>query len=200
MSTTISTSYTAEDLLTMPDGDLYELVDGQLVERDMGIKSSWIAGQLFGLLTLHLRNQDRQLGWVFPSDSSYQCFPNHPNRVRKPDVSFLQAGRLPDDELPDGHLRIAPDLVAEVVSPNDLYGDVIRKVFEYLDARVPLIWVIDPATRTLMVYRADGSVQLLKEDDQLSGESVLAGFACPVAEIFPPRPKSDAGNGDINNG
>ncbi len=199
MSTTISTSYTAEDLLTMPDGELYELIDGRLVERDMGTKSSWIAGQLLGLLIAHLR--EKQLGWVFPADNGYQCFPNHPNRVRKPDVSFIRAGKLPNEELPSGHCRIAPDLVAEVVSPNDLYADVFRKVLEFLEARVSLVWVIDPDSRAVMVYRADGTVQLLREQDQLSGESVLNGFACRIEELFPVSPGGkNAANNETNNG
>jgi len=149
--------------------------------------SSWIGGQLFGLFILYLREQGDHLGWVFPSDSSFQCFPNHPNRVRKPDVSFIRGGRLPNDELPDGHLRIAPDIVAEVVSPNDFYRDVIRKVFEYLEAGVELVWVIDPDSRSVMVYRIEGQPTLLREQDQLSGETVLEGFSCNVQELFPPR-------------
>jgi Uma2 family endonuclease len=186
MTTTLSSTYTAEDLLTMPDGDLYELVDGQLVEREMGTESSWIAGRLLLLLSAYV--QDQQLGWVFPSDNSYQCFPNRPNKVRKPDVSFIRMGRLPKEELPRGHCRIAPDLVAEVISPNDLYSDVIRKVLEFLAVGVPLIWVVDPDTRTVTVYRANNTLTLLHEHEQLSGEKVLEGFTCQIAELFPPRP------------
>jgi Uma2 family endonuclease len=186
MSTTIENGYTAEDLLTMRDGDLYELVDGQLVERDMGTKSNWIAGQLFGLVAAHA--QRNGLGWVFPTDNSYQCFPNHPNRVRKPVVSFIRLGRLPNEELPIGHCRIAPDLVAEVVSPNDLFSEVHRKVLEFLAAGVPLVWVVDLDSRTLLVYRADGTLSLLREEDQLSGEPVLNEFACLVSQLFPVSP------------
>ena len=195
MSTAISTRYTAEDLLRMPDGDLYELVDGRLVERDMGTESSWIAGRLLVLLSDFVERQ--QVGWVFPADSSYQCFPNHPNRVRKPDVSFIRSGRLPNEELPRGHCRIAPDLVAEVVSPNDLYADVIRRVLDFLEAGVPLIWVIDPDSRSVMAYRNDGTVSLHYEHETLSGESVLEGFSCPIRELFPPRrnPEHTSGNG-----
>ncbi len=192
MSTTITPSYTAEDLLTMPDGDLYELVDGQLVERDMGTESNWIAGRLLVLLSTYV--MDQQVGWVFPADTSYQCFPGHPNRVRKPDVSLIRAGRLPDERLPRGHCPITPDLVAEVISPKDLYREVIEKVFEYLEAGVELVWVIDPDSRSVMVYRADGSVGLLREQDQLTGESVLSDFTCRISELFPPKPSTSSKN------
>lgn len=194
MSATIDTSYTAEDLLTMPDGDLYELVDGQLVERDMGTKSNWIAGKLFRLIGDYAESNG--LGWGLPTDNGFQCFPGRPNQVRKPDVAFIRMGRLPNEELPDGHCQIAPDLIAEVISPNDFYSNVMRRIFDFMEAGVPLIWVIDPDSRSVMVYRADGSVSLLHEHDELSGEGVLQGFSCPIGELFPPRPKTDS---SINN-
>ena len=81
------TSYTPQDLLEMPDGELYELVDGNLVERDTGARASWIGGQLLRLLANFL--DLHKLGWVFPADNSYQCFPDAPDKVRRPDVSFI---------------------------------------------------------------------------------------------------------------
>jgi Uma2 family endonuclease len=50
----------------------------------------------------------------------------------------------PSEQLPEGHTRIAPDLAAEVMSPNDLAYEVDRKVKEYLAAGVRLVWVINP--------------------------------------------------------
>jgi Uma2 family endonuclease len=188
MSITLSANYTAEDLLTMPDGDLYELVDGQLVERPMGTESSWVGGKLFRLIAEYAETNG--LGWGLPSDSSYQCFPNRPNQVRKPDISFIRLGRLPNEEFPRGHCRIAPDLVAEVVSPNDFYSEVIRRILDFQSAGVPMIWVIDPDSRTVTVYRSDNSLTLLHEHELLSGENVLEGFTCNIAELFPPRPNS----------
>jgi Uma2 family endonuclease len=190
MSTTLSANYTAEDLLTMPDGDLYELVDGQLVERELGTLSSWVACQIIGLLFAYIK-QTRS-GWVLSADASYQCFPNRPNKVRKPDVSFIRSGRLPNEELPRGHCRTAPDLVVEVISPNDLYFDVMRKILEFQAVGVPLIWIIDPDNRTVTVYRSDNTLTLLHEHEQLSGENVIEGFTCNLAELFPPRPASQS--------
>src|SRR5580704_8315063 len=102
MSTAIATKteYTPEDLLAMPDGKSYELVDGQLVERNMGAESSWVGGELYARLRQY--GQEHQLGWAFPADTGYQCFPHAPGLVRKPDVSFVRYGRLPDGMLPQG--------------------------------------------------------------------------------------------------
>ena len=126
------------------------------------------------------------LGWAFPADCGYQCFPDAPDKVRKPDASFIQRGRLPGEQLHEGHVRIAPDLAVEVVSANDLFDEVEIKVGEYLGAGVRLVWVVNPRTRTGQVYRADGSVTRLREGDELSGEDVLPGFRCRVHDLFPP--------------
>jgi Uma2 family endonuclease len=110
--------------------------------------------------------------------------------VRKPDVSFIRRGRLPDERLPKGHVTIPPDLAVEVLSPNDLADEVDEKVKEYLEAGVLVVWVVFPKTRTVQIHRADGPIVKLTETDELSGEEVLPGFRCRVGEIFPPQPGS----------
>jgi Uma2 family endonuclease len=171
---------TPEELLRLPDGDMYELVDGRLVERKMGAESSYIAGIIFSLLYAFCK--PRKLGWVFPADASYQCFGKALSNVRKPDVSFIRSGRLPS--IPKGHIPIAPDLAVEVVSPNDLASEIYEKVKDYLAAKVSLLWVVDPGPRTVMVYFPDGNARLLTEDHELTGGEVIPGFICNVKELF----------------
>lgn len=182
----LSKQYTPEDLLTMPDGHRFDLVDGYLVERNMGAELSWIAQQV----NRHLGNYAAatQQGLVLGPDCGYQIFPDDTGRVRFPDGSFIRRGRLPHDVPPRGHVRIVPDLLVEVVSPNDLAWEVELKVMEYLHAGIPLLWVLYPDTRTACVYRANGTVTHLSASDVLSGEEVLPGFSCPLVEVFPQQP------------
>jgi Uma2 family endonuclease len=184
MCAMVHAKYTPEALLSMPDGGQYELVDGELVERQIGFRSSRIGGELFGLLRAHCRQ--RQLGWVLPSDAGYQCFPDDPGKVRKPDVSFIQAARLAVEDEPEGWARIAPDLAVEVVSPHDLFEAVSIKVREYLAAGVRLVWVIDTATQMVYVYPRERRGEILMQEDELSGEDVVEGFHCRVADLFVP--------------
>ena len=68
-----------------------------------------------------------------------------------------------------------------------------EKLEDYEKVGVPLVWVIYLDSRTVMVYRGDGSVSRLHEDDELSGEDVIPGFRCTVREILPTRePGADA--------
>lgn len=183
--------YAPEDLLALPDEKDYELVDGNLVERNMSSLSSWVGGELYGRLRDHCRAHD--LGTTWPADNGFQCFPDAPGKVRKPDVSFIRRERFSTDELSEGYLRIPPDLVVEVISPNDLAWEVETKVEEYLRAGVPLVWVIDPHTRTVRIHRADGTAGRLRPEDELSGGDVIPGFRCAVRDLFPPpRPAGPA--------
>jgi len=184
MSTAEPMVYTPEDLLSMPDGKHFELVDGELRGIEMGAESAWIAGELSAFLW-HKTSRPR-IGWVFGATTGYQCFPDAPGKVRKPDASFIKLGRLPDEKIPKGHIRIAPELAVEVVSPHDLYSEVTVKVDEYLAAGVPLVWVIDPETRSVSVSRQDGSTEVLRDHETLSGEDLIPGFSCSVADLFPP--------------
>lgn len=191
-SAEVVTTYTPEDLLTLPDDRAYELVDGQLVEKQRGTKSSWVAVQLAHRLQRHL---DRQPAALVFGPTTYQCFPDSPNKVRRPDVSFIRPGRLPTEALPDGHCPIAPDIAAEVVPPDDTHTEVSKRTEDYLAAGVALVWIIDPDTRTVLVYRAGGdAVGFLHENDELTGESVLPGFRCRVAEILPPAKPAEREN------
>lgn len=185
MSLVSKLKYTPEELLALPEGDTYELVHGELVERKMGFRSSRIGGRLFQLLANYC--ESRQLGWVLPADAGYQCFPDDPHKVRKPDVSFIRATRLSLDNEPEGWATLPPDLAVEVVSPRDLFADVVIKVNEYLEAGVRLVWVIDTATQKVYVYHHDGRGEILTAVDVLSGGNVVEGFCCRVAELFTPH-------------
>ena len=174
----------------MPEGERYELVDGHLVEKPIGAESDWIGMRLIAQLVMFVESSRR--GHVFGPETGYQCFRDAPNKVRKPDGSFIAAGRLPGNRIPKGHIRIVPDLAIEVISPNDLYYEVEAKVHEYQTAGVRLIWVVNPDLRTVKVYDSQaGHPSELTAGDELTGGDVLPGFRCTIADLFPPANDSD---------
>jgi Uma2 family endonuclease len=181
-------TYTPDDLLRMPDGDRYELVDGKLVEINVSALSSLVANKLLSRITVFC--ELNPLAWVFGADCGYQCFPRHPRKVRKPDGSVLLRDRLSVDQLGEGFLKLPPDLAIEAVSPNDLAYEVEEKVQEYLGAGVRLIWVIYPTTRTVHIHRGDRSTAVVQSGDELTGEDVLPGFVCPIDELFAAIPQA----------
>ena len=180
LPTTVVT-HTADDLLHMPDGERYELVDGELVERVCGALSGWIAGHVAAELG---RFAHQHGGWAFGWGVGYCCFVDDPERVRRPDASFVRADRLPIP--PQGFITIAPDLAVEVVSPNDMYYEVELKVDEYLAAGVRMVWVINPANQSVRVFHPKRIVEEIGTDGELTGGDVMPGFTCGVRLLFPP--------------
>lgn len=84
-------------------------------------------------------------------------------------------------------MRIVPDIVLEVVSPNDLAGEVQAKVCEYQGVGVPIVWLVFPTTRTVYFFRHGSKlIDQLGSGDTLTGDDVLPGFSVPVADLFPP--------------
>ncbi|MFO0964802.1 MAG: Uma2 family endonuclease [Gemmataceae bacterium] len=177
---------TPEELLLRPDGDRYEIVNGQLVEKDLSVLSSWVETQLSMELALYCKTSKRGQSWN--SSLGYRIFRDDPNKLRRPDGTFISAERFSPEMFVSGYMTVVPDMAAEVVSDNDLAYEVDEKIEDYLRAGVKLVWVINPETRTVMIHRLDGSTTKLHEDDFLDGENVLPGFRIRVQELFPEMP------------
>ncbi len=173
---------TAEELarLSLPNKQV-ELIRGALVVREPpGTHHGAVSNRLAYLLTSHVEGE--KLGRVFGQDTGFKIA-RDPDTVRAPDVAFVAQARL--GAIPErGYAELAPDLVAEVLSPDDRPGEVLTKIADWLEAGVRAAWVLDPRARQVRVYRQDGSVALLTAADSLDGESVVPGFSCRVDELF----------------
>src|SRR6266849_6735295 len=91
------TRYTPEEFLELPDNKRFELVNGKLVERPMSTMASLVAVKVIQKLSNYV--DANPVGDVLESEASYQCFPDDPDKVRKPDISFIRNGRLPPEQL-----------------------------------------------------------------------------------------------------
>jgi Uma2 family endonuclease len=185
---------TPEELLAMPEGERYELVDGVPVEKTMSLLSSRVEMTLGRILDAY--SVEKDLGWVLGPTCGYRCFAWKPGKVRRPDASFIARDRLPSEEhWSEGYFTIPPDLAVEITSPHEEVGDLEEKIEAYFRAGVRLIWVIHPEVRAIQVIRADGSGLRIRPGGELSGEDVVPGFRCPVDALFPAaRPaETDAG-------
>jgi Uma2 family endonuclease len=85
------------------------------------------------------------------------------------------------------------------VSPNDLAEEINARINDYLGAGVKLLCVIYPDTQTVDIYRQDGTGGRLKADQELSGEDVVPGFRCPVADLFQGVHTSHGTNGSTTS-
>ena len=124
-----------------------------------------------------------RLGWVIASDSGIRLEHN-PDTVREPDFAYISAEKLPLDAHVPGYIEVVPDLVVEIISPNDRPVAVYDKAQMWLRFGVRLVLLVDPDVRTVTVMPQDGPAQTLTDTDILDGGDVLPGFTCPVQDIF----------------
>jgi Uma2 family endonuclease len=166
--------------IIVPKG--YELIDGRLVEKPCHVWASWHCG----VIAVRLMNDPAvdDIAWTFGPNLHYRCFPGE--RVRNPDTSVILKSRLP--ALSSDDARERPDLVVEMVGPGEQALAVDDRVEDFLSVGTPLIWVVNPARKQLLIHRSDGSVTKLHASAILTGEEVLPGFSCPVRDLFPPTP------------
>jgi Uma2 family endonuclease len=173
---------TEQDVLDIHDREdrLYELVDGVLVEKTMGTQESYLAVLIARLVGEFASRQ--QLGFVLGADGMARLAPG---LVRIPDVSFISWQRVPNRRVPlTPMLDVAPDLAIEVLSPSNTVQEMDRKLRDYFAAGVRLVWYVDPVARTIQVFNAVDQVALLREDQTLTGDPVVPGFALPLRDLF----------------
>ena len=146
---------TAEDLLRLNIQDKRsELVRGRLVVREP-------AGFAHGVVAARIGRRVGEfvdagsLGLVVAAETGF-TLARDPDTVRAPDIGFICLDRVPDP-LPRGYAPMAPDLVVEVLSPDDRPGEVLAKIADWLRAGTGLASVVDPVRRSARVYRADGT-------------------------------------------
>ncbi len=162
-------------------GRATELIRGHLVVRETpGTRHGVIAANLCYFLTDFVRRH--RLGVVSAQDTGFKIETN-PDTVRAPDVAYVSRERV-GAITPRGYAHVAPDLVAEIVSPDDHAGELLAKVAAWLNAGTKLIWVIDPERAEARVYRADGSMATIGSEGLIDGEDVLPGFSCPLREVL----------------
>ncbi len=159
---------------------LCELVDGVLVEKAAGCPEALVVTEFACHLGLFIKQG--RLGIVTGVNGPFRL---RPGLVLSPSLSFITWARLPGRKIPRESIpTLAPDLVVEVLREANTRGEIKRKLREYFDAGVRLVWLIDPRTRTAVVHTSPKASTKLGQGQSLDGGDVLPGFALPLAELF----------------
>lgn len=162
---------------------LYEVVDGEKVELSpMSIYASWIASRIDRRIGSHAETHG--LGTVIV-EGLFILDPVK-NLRRRPDVAFVSAEKWPVDQpLPEsGDWEMIPDLAVEVVSPNDIFQDVLAKMHEYFRLGVKQVWIVLPLDREIYFYDSPKDVRILTDVEELDGGELLPGLRLPVSSLF----------------
>lgn len=155
---------TEADLLALPEqGRGFELIDGELSEKQSSFRHGRAQFNLAGLLTPYRRSGggDRPGGWWFLTE---QLVGFSSSQVLRPDVAGWLRERLPEPP-PDEEtvVRVRPDWVCEIISPRKAANDLVRKKRIYHQHQVPYYWIIDPRDESLTVlqWTAKGYLEIV---------------------------------------
>jgi Uma2 family endonuclease len=178
---------TAADLAALPEElpsgpVLYELDNGRLIvmpppgDSHGAIEANW-AGEL------RSQGQMRGLGKVRSGEVGIVLW-RDPDRVVGADAVFIANHSLPLRISKEGYLETIPDLIVEVMSKNDSWKKMRKKIEDYLKAGAHVIWVADPSARTVTEFRPGQDEKVYTDKDTLIVEDVIPGFQLPVAVVF----------------
>jgi Uma2 family endonuclease len=181
LPTTSEPLLTGEEALALGDIGRFELIDGRIVKLSpvgrpharVGVRCSEILGPFV---------RTHRLGEVYVGEIGI-WIRRKPDTARAADLAFVSTERLKGLN-PEGYLNVAPDLVIEIMSPEDRWSEVKRKLRDYFSIEVRLVWVIDTETRTVTAYRSLTDVREYTEEETLTAEDILPGFALAVKELL----------------
>jgi Uma2 family endonuclease len=164
-----------------PDG-LYEVIDGRVVEKTMGVYECWLASVIFELMHPYIKANP--LGRIV--QEMIFDFRPHVDRERRPDIAFVSFERWARDRrMPQARSWVViPDLAVEVVSRTNTADDVAEKVEEYFKVGARQVWVIYPRQSKVYAYTSTTKVSVLAPGDELDGGDVLPGFRLSIAILF----------------
>lgn len=175
---------TAEEFARRPDsGFVEELVRGRVVRMNSPKPyHGYVCLNVGRILGNFVEQHD--LGYTLGNDSGVLTA-RAPDTLRGADVAFYPYTKVPKGSLSrDHYLDVPPDLVVEVLSPDDRWPRVLEKVAEYLNADVLVVAVLDTERRELHVYTSDGPRHTLVEDDEWTLPAILPGFGAVVRRFF----------------
>jgi Uma2 family endonuclease len=176
---------TADELMRMPEDNwTYELAQGRLIQMSKpGLRHGLVVMRLCTPLVRFV--EEHALGVVLPQDTGF-LLAAKPDTVRGPDVSFITGEHLAAVASVRGFIPGAPDLAAEVRSPNDRWTQLVEKATDYILNGSRLVWLIDPDRKLVAEFRPGSAASTLTTADVLDGADVVPGFNLPVSRLFDP--------------
>jgi Uma2 family endonuclease len=178
---TIERLISAEELFQMPNLGRCELVRGVI---NMMSPAGSEHGRIVWNVTLLLGNyiKSHKLGTMRGAETGF-IIHHDPDTVLAPDASIILADRLPEKH-PKGYYDGPPDLAVEVLSPNDRASEVQGKIRDWLNAGCRAVWIVDPETKSVTIYKSTHDIAVLNAADTLTDVQLLPGFSASVSEIF----------------
>lgn len=172
---------TGEELARHPELEPCELVNGRVVPM---APAGPIHGSIEFELAARLVAYAKETGRGVAMGGEVGIYTSRdPDTVRGADALFISHERYGRWGR-GAFLDVAPELVVEILSPEDRPGEVTTKMREYLAIGVDRVWIIDRRRRQVRIHRSPDQVETLEIGDTLRDEDILPGFSLPLSELF----------------
>jgi Uma2 family endonuclease len=176
---------TLAEFLALPEGDvIYEFVNEQAVPKfsssEMSPKffHSSITGALFILLSQWSQQRGRvRIEWAVALTRANEPW------VPVPDLTYVSYDRLPANWVQDEPCPVSPELVIEIISPGQTFGEMIEKATDYLAAGIACVWVIDPRVKSITVFWPDALPRTYRGDRAIENP-ILPGLRLTAQQVF----------------
>jgi Uncharacterized protein conserved in cyanobacteria len=176
------TELTLEEFLTLPEGEgdiTYELIDEQAVPKMSPKKfHSRLTRSLIKLLE-QWGEERGEIGveWAVRLTRLGRDW------VPVPDLLYVSYERLSPDWNQDEACPVVPELVIEIISPEQTFGQLAAKARDYLDAQVLRVWVVDSKARSITVFYPDAPPQTYMGDTILK-DPLFDGLEFTASQLF----------------
>ena len=171
-----ATKMTYEDLLLLPDdGMRHELIDGEHFVSPSPIEiHQLISGRLYLAIASHLAKHGGGVVFYAPFDVIFS-----PGDVVQPDLLFISDARR---SIRTGkNVKVAPDLLVEVLSEVNRRHDEVRKRDLYLRNGVTEYWIVDPEIQLVKIYRGGKKIEMT---EGALTTPLLPGLTIDLADLF----------------
>ena len=154
----------------------YEFVNGQAIKKNPMKQSELPMVQFLTRLfstTLAYKNY----GELIPEADTYI----DEYRKRVPDLAYFTADQIKQAAM---GIKVVPAFVIELLSDSESFDDVEKKVTDYFDAGVQVVWYINPKTQRIHNYTSPKTITICADNDICSAAPALSDFGFEVRGLF----------------
>jgi len=171
---------TLEEFIALPDGDIYyEFVDGQAIPK---VSPKYFHSTLQLALGSLIRVWSKGKGRV-GSEWAILLKRQGKDWASLPDITYISYERLPKSWIKNEACPALPELVIEIISPDQTMKEFEDKAQNYLRAGVSRVWVVDPEAITIRGFFADGKSQVYTDNTPIV-DALLPGLEVTTRQIF----------------
>ena len=144
-----------DDLSSLSDNMVGEIIDGELIVTPRPSRRHAVAASVLGseiLPPYQLGRGGGPGGWIIIDEPEISLGAH----ILVPDLAGWRKERFPASE-ETNWISVSPDWICEILSPKTVGLDKVRKMPIYAQQGIAHLWLVDPAERTLDVFRLESS-------------------------------------------